>query len=73
MKAKELNTILEAIAKENHTTPEIVRSEMEAAMKAAQKSCSPQAQAKWAAIPRKGAEITLEEFIEYCTDRLRAL
>ena len=37
---------------------------MDLSMKEAQKSTNPRVRALWASIPRKGKEITLEEFIE---------
>ncbi|MBQ6999628.1 MAG: hypothetical protein IJN67_01110 [Oscillospiraceae bacterium] len=60
-----IDKIIQQVAKKHHTTPEIVRKEMELAMAQAQKSTNPKVQALWAAIPHKGEQITLEEFIEY--------
>ena len=60
-----LNKIIKQIAKENHTTPEKIRREMEAAIEAGKRSSDPAVQARWAAIPHKGAEVTLEDVIYY--------
>ena len=60
-----LNKIIKQIAKQNHTTPEKVRREMESAIAEAKRSPDPAIQARWAAIPHKGTEVTLEEFLTY--------
>lgn len=60
-----LNKIIKQIAKQNHTTPEKVRREMEAAMEAGKRNPDPATQARWAAIPHKGSEVTLEDMIYY--------
>lgn len=60
-----LNKIIKQIAKENHTTPEKVRREMEAAIEAGKRSSDPAVQARWAAILHKGSEVTLEDVIYY--------
>ena len=57
--------IFAQIAKKNHTTPEVVRTEMQYAMDMAMQSLDPAVQARWAAIPRKGDKPTLEEFVCY--------
>lgn len=57
--------ILAQIAKKNHTTLEVVRTEMQYAMDMAMQSLDPAVQARWAAIPRKGDKPTLEEFVCY--------
>ena len=57
--------IIKMIAKQHHTTPEHVRREMEAAMKEANRSKDSAVQVRWNAIPHKGEEVTLEEFINY--------
>lgn len=62
--------IIEQIAKDAHTTPAQVLRKMEAAMKAGQSNPDPAIQAKWAAIPKKGKELTVEEFVEYCAARV---
>lgn len=68
MTEKEFQSILNQIAKQNHTTPETVREKMQAAMDAAMASPDPRIQARWAAIPKKGKKLTLAEFIDYCAD-----
>ncbi len=65
MHKRKLDKIINKIAKAHGTTPEEVRAEMQAAMDAALDSTDPIAQAKLAAIPRKGPELTLEEFVTY--------
>ena len=60
-----LNQIMKKIAMENRTTPGHVRREMEAAMEEARKSSDPAVQARWAAIPHKGNEVTPEELVNY--------
>ena len=70
MTEKKMQRILEQIAAANHTTPEQVRNEMKAAMDEGQRSSNPLVQARWAAIPRKGKELTVDEFIEYVAAHL---
>ena len=73
MNQKEMDRILNQIAKSHQTTPQIIRKEMEFALVEAQKSTDPATQAKWAAIPRKGEKVTLEEFLEYTVDSITKL
>lgn len=70
MNQKKMDRILNQIAKSHQTTPQIVRKEMEFALEEAQKSTDPAVQAKWATIPRKGDNVTLEEFMEYTVDSI---
>lgn len=70
MRNHKLKIILEELARKNHTTPEQIRKEMQFAIKEGQKSRDPFIQARWAAIPRKGKELTLEEFVEYLAKQL---
>lgn len=65
MNKQELDTILQKIARKHHTTVDEVRSEMMLAIEEGQQSTEPSVQARWNAIPRKGAKITLEEFLTY--------
>ena len=65
MHEKQLHKILETIARNNNTSTENVRKEMLSAMKMGQSSKDSKVQAKWESIPRKGAELTLEEFLDY--------
>ena len=60
-----IDQLLQQIATENHTTPQIVRREMEEAIRIAQQSNDPTIQARWAAIPKRGKKLTLEEFLDY--------
>lgn len=70
MTRKEADRILLKVAQENHVSLDTVRKEILLAMEEAQKSTDPQVQAKWASIPRKGSEITIEEFLEYCVAQI---
>ena len=65
-----IEKIIKKIARQHHTTPELVRKEMELAMREAQRSPDPLVQARWASIPHKGEELTLEEFISYIASTL---
>ena len=60
-----LDNIIKQIAKTHHTTPTQVRRQMEAAIEEAKRSKDPAVQARWAAIPHKGDEVTLEDLINY--------
>lgn len=53
------------IAKMNGVSRKTVYQDMLDCMREAQKSPDPEARAIWASIPRKGKEVTPEEFIEY--------
>ena len=63
-----VDNIIKKIAKQQHTTPERIRKEMEKAMEEAKRSQDPAVQARWAAIPRKGTDVTLEEFLTYVAE-----
>lgn len=65
MSKTKFERILEIIARQEHLSVQEVREEMTEAMREGQNSRDPIVQARWAAIPRKGAELTLEEFVEY--------
>ena len=67
MTAKE---IIEQIARDNHTTPEMVQQEMRSAIRAAMASNDPHAQALWRQIAPDGKEPTIEAFLKFCTDRI---
>ena len=69
MKQK-IQKILKQLAIENHTTPEVIRMEMQAAMEEGMKNPNPMIQAQWKQIPHKGTEPTLEEFMEYLFSNL---
>ena len=66
-----MKRILEQIALDNHTTPQIVRKEMQTALDEAQSSTDPIIRARWDAIPHKEDRVTPEEFWEYAAERLR--
>lgn len=72
MESSKFKRILELIAQKNHTTVANVRAEMQAAMEEGQKSRDPNVPALWASIPRKGAELTLEEFVVYVAEKARS-
>lgn len=65
MKRDKFDTILEQIAKKEHTTKAHVRQEMQKAMDLAMASPDPVIQARWARIPKAGEKLTLEEFVAY--------
>ena len=69
MKKEETDRILQKIARNNHTTVQEVRREMELAMQAGQSSTNPAVQALCRSIPRKGSQLTLEELIAYLSKR----
>jgi len=70
MKDIKFEIILREIARKHHTTPNEVRREMQLAMDAALACDDPKIQAKWAAIPKKGEKITLEEFVAYASSKI---
>lgn len=70
MKDLKYEMVLNRIAKENHTTVANVRKEMQSAMDLAMASRDPLVQARWAAIPKKGGRLTLEEFVTYLAKRM---
>lgn len=65
MDSPKLKRILEQIAQREHTSTSEVRKEILALMDEGQRNPDPAVQAAWAAIPRKGATLTLEEFVAY--------
>ena len=67
MDSPKLQRILEQIAQREHTTASMVRKEIMETMAEGQRNPNPAVQAAWAAIPRKGNELTLEEFVDYLT------
>lgn len=69
-KAK-LDSIICKIAKENHSTPEYVRSQMQKALDEAFSNTDPGVRAAWDAFPAKGRKPSLEEFIECIADMVR--
>ena len=70
MKNQKLEAVLEQIAWENHVAKQQVRLQMQRAMDEAMASTDPVVQARWAAVPRKGEKVTLEEFIAYLASML---
>ena len=70
MSNRKMKRMLEQIARDNHTTPQVVRKEMQAALDEAQSCTDPIVQARWNSIPHKGNRVTLEEFLEYAAGRI---
>lgn len=62
--------IIEQIARENHTTPEVVEKEMRSAIRAAMASNDPHAQALWKQIAPDGKEPSIETFLRFCVNRI---
>lgn len=60
---KNLQMILERIAKENHTTPEEVYREMQIAIDAAYESSDPEVRKNWEMIPFEGDRPKPEDVI----------
>ena len=65
VRKSELDSIIRMLAKENHSTPEYVRSQMQSALDEAFSNPDPRVRAAWNAFPTKGRKPSLEEFIEY--------
>lgn len=72
MKKTNFETILEQIARSEHTSKAHVRKEMQKAMDLAMASNDPLVQARWARIPKSGDKLTLEEFVEYMATQVRS-
>ena len=70
MQKTDIRKILRQIAKEHNTTVSNIHKEIENAMRIAQSSPDPAVQACWNAIPHKGPELTVEEFIIYVVNRM---
>ena len=66
-----VDQVISQVARENRTTPEHVRKEIEAIILEAQNNPDPAVQKRWAQIPHKGAFVTLEEFLPYAAAFLR--
>ena len=65
MKQQDFERMLETVAKKEGISNEQVRREMQEAMDEAMNNPDPMVQMRWKFIPRKGAQPTLEEFVEY--------
>lgn len=68
---KDFQTILRKIARENGTTPEQVRRDMQAAIDAGFDNPDPAVQAAWRGIPYKGERPTAEDVVMGLASRLR--
>lgn len=65
MKSK---TIIKQIAKENHTTPEKVETQIQDAIREAMKSNHPRARKLWKQIAPDGQVPSTERVISFCVD-----
>ena len=70
MTKQELDQIIKRIAREQNTTPEKVRREMELAIEEAMSSRNPFVRARWKKMPYQGEKPTLEEVMEYLVKRV---
>ena len=68
---KRFDRIIRKMAAESNTPPEQIRMEMQQAMDEAMQNPDPIIQARWKKIPRKGKELTLEEFVEYVASQIK--
>ena len=71
MDSPKVKRILEQIAQKEHTTAAEVRREIMEALAEAQRSPDPAVQARWAAVPRRGKEPTLDEIVDYLAKQVR--
>lgn len=58
-----MDSILKRVAQENHTSPEDVRREIDAAIQAGLANTDPAVQAAWQSVPHEGDTPTAEELI----------
>ena len=65
MKKTALEKLLEPIARTRGVPPALLRMQMQQVMNEALENPDPAVQAMWRSIPSKGAEPTLEEFMDY--------
>lgn len=65
MHSKEWETVLEIIAKNNCTMPQKVREEIRFAIDTARANPTCDSAKLWNSIPKKGTEVTVEEFLDY--------
>lgn len=72
MNEYQIEAILASIAKNDHTTVENVRKEIQLAMEVAQQSNDPNIQSLWRSIPSAGEHVTIEEFLNYCLSLMNA-
>ncbi len=63
--------IIEQIARNNQSTPEEVEEKMRNAIRAAMAADDPKAQALWKRLALDGKEPSIEQFIQFCAERLR--
>ncbi len=61
---------LALVARAYDTTPEVIRHKLTYAIEEGRHSQDPQVQALWASIPRSGAILTAEDFVEYLAQTL---
>lgn len=72
MNKDQIEAILASIAKNNRTTVENVRKEIQLAMDVAQQSNDPNIQSLWHSIPSAGKHVTIEEFLNYCLSQMNS-
>ena len=63
--------IIEQIAHNHRTTPEEVEAEMHNAIRAAMAADDPKAQALWKQLAPEGKEPSIEQFIQFCAERMK--
>ena len=57
--------ILDQLARAKQSSSLLVRQQLQQAMEEALRNPDPEVQKMWASIPRKGLELTLDEFMAY--------
>ena len=65
MTQEEFEWMLEMVAKQQGCSREQIRAEMQSAMEEGMRNPDPAVQKRWQQIPRKGEQLTLEEFCDY--------
>lgn len=63
--------VIKRVAEMNNTSEQEVRKEMLHCLEYAANNPDPVARARFAAIPKKGKTLTVEEFIEYAAAQIR--
>lgn len=65
------NVIIRQIAKERGISPQKEEEEMRYAIREAMTTKDPQAQALWKQLAPDGKEPSIDQFLEFCVDRLK--
>lgn len=68
-----IKEIIEQIAHENHTKPEVVEEKIRSTIRAAMASSDLRAQALWKQIASDGKEPSIETFLKFCVERMDKL